>query len=60
MEKPKQEICTIRIMFPVATDEEAITIKQKIKEVLSDKPEAQIFFGLAAIPQKDLPNAPLV
>ena len=46
METPKKEICTIRIMFPVDSDAEAIEIKAKIKEVLGDKPDAQIQFGL--------------
>lgn len=46
MEQDKKEICSIRIMFPVDSDAEAIAIKSKIKEVLSDKPEAQIQFSL--------------
>ena len=46
MEQPKKEICTIRIMFPVDSDEQAIEYKKKIAAVLAAIPEAQIQFGL--------------
>lgn len=44
--QPKQ-ICTIRIMFPVESDEQAIEYKRKISDALSDKPEARIEFSLS-------------
>jgi len=44
--QPKQ-ICSIRIMFPVNTDEQAIEYKKKISDTLSDKPEARIEFSLS-------------
>ena len=44
--QPKQ-ICSIRIMFPVKSDEEAIEYKRKISDALSDKPEARIEFSLS-------------
>lgn len=44
MEQDKKELCSIRIMFPVESDAEAIEIKAKIKEVLSDKQDAQLHF----------------
>ncbi len=46
MENPKQEICTIRIVFPVESDEEAIACKKKIAEALSNKPDAQVQFAI--------------
>ncbi len=46
MVKDKQDICTIRIMFPVKSDEQAIDYKKKIGEVLKDEPDAQIHFAL--------------
>jgi len=46
----KQEVCQIRIMFPVETDEQAIEYKKKIAEILSDKPDAQIHFAISSIP----------
>lgn len=49
MDKPKGEICTIRIMFPVETDEQAIEYKKKIQAALEDKPDAQIQFSLMPI-----------
>lgn len=45
-------ICTIRIAFPTKTDDEAISFKRKISEVLISIPEAQIDFRLATIPKQ--------
>lgn len=44
---PKQ-VCSIRIMFPVETDEQAIEYKKKIGDVLADIPNARIEFALAS------------
>lgn len=52
MEQPKQEICTIQIMFPVVSDEEAIKSKRKIEEVLAGNSEAQIKFTLMNVSSK--------
>jgi len=46
------EICSIRIMFPVSSDEQAIEYKKKIQSVLSDNPDAQIQFSIATVPAK--------
>ena len=46
---PKQ-VCSIRIMFPVESDEQAIEYKRKISGVLSAIPEAQIQFSLMTPP----------
>lgn len=56
MEQPPKEVCTIRIMFPATSDEQAIQIKQKIKEVLSDVPDVQIHFTMMDMPQGLAPN----
>ena len=50
MESPKQEICSIRIMFPVQSDEQAIGYKKKIAALLAEIPEAQIQFSLMSSP----------
>ncbi len=50
MSTPKQEVCTIRIMFPVESDEQAIEYKKKIAEVLKDEPDAIIDFGIRNMP----------
>ncbi|GAI70890.1 unnamed protein product [marine sediment metagenome] len=50
MEQDKKELCTIRIMFPVESDEKAIEYKRKIAEVLSEIPDAQIQFSLMSPP----------
>ena len=46
MAQDKNEMCTIRIMFPVTSDEEAINVKRKIADVLSSNPDAQLHFAL--------------
>lgn len=46
MDKDKQEICSIRIMFPVESDEQAIEYKKKIAALLAEIPDAQIQFSI--------------
>ncbi|MBA7522239.1 hypothetical protein ES705_14357 [subsurface metagenome] len=53
---PKQ-VCSIRIMFPVVTDEQAIEYKKKISDVLADIPQARIEFSLSTIPIRPNINA---
>lgn len=48
--KPANEICSIRIGFPVETDEQAIAYKKKISDILVDIPNARIEFSLMRIP----------
>lgn len=52
-DKPKTqtEICSIRIGFPVESDEQAIAYKKKISEVLADIPQVRIDFNLMTIPK---------
>jgi len=54
MSDPKKEICSIRVIFPVMSDEQAIDCKKKIAASVVDIPEAQIHFSLMPIP---VPNA---
>lgn len=44
--KPKKQVCIIKIIFPVSSDEEAIDVKKKIGEHLDNIPEAVINFSL--------------
>jgi len=44
---PPKQVCTMRIIFPVESDEQAIALKKKINEALSDLPEAGIDFALS-------------
>lgn len=46
MDKDKNEICTIRIVFPVESDEQALEYKRKIDEVLADSKDAQLHFSI--------------
>jgi hypothetical protein len=52
------ELCTIRIAFPVETDEQAIGYKKKISEVLADIPQVRIEFSLNNVPIPIRANAP--
>jgi len=52
MDKNKKEICTIRIIFPVSSDEQAISYKKGIEEILVAEPDAQIHFTLMPPPIK--------
>lgn len=45
-EKSKKELCTITVMFPVDTDEEAIAIKKKVQEALKGIVNPQLRFTL--------------
>ena len=47
--KPKitdSEVCTIRIMFPVNSDEQAIECKKKIRAVLHEIPDVNMQFNI--------------
>jgi len=52
MEQSNQQVCSIRIMFPVTSDEQAIEYKKKITDLLVEIPEASIQFGLMNSPNK--------
>lgn len=47
---PPKQVCTIRIMFPVTTDEQAIEYKKKIGDILADSPQARIEFSIMSRP----------
>lgn len=46
MTPPKKDICSIRIMFPADSDEQAIDCKRKIKEALAEIANVQMQFSL--------------
>ena len=50
--KPPKQICSMRIVFPVDTDEQAITYKKKISYVLSEIAHARIEFTLSTMPSR--------
>jgi len=51
------EVCSIRISFPVDSDDQAIEYKKKISEVLAPIPTARIEFTLQTVPIPMKPNA---
>jgi len=50
MDKDKQQVCSIRIIFPVETDDQALDLKKKIMACLDDKPEAIVQFSINSGP----------
>jgi len=49
---PPKEVCSIRIVFPVETDDEAIKYKKAITDILVDIPSAFISFTISTAPDK--------
>ncbi|GAI67848.1 unnamed protein product [marine sediment metagenome] len=56
MEQDKKEVCMIRIVFPVQSDEQAIDCKKKVQAVLADIPDIQIHFSLMSAPPSGQPK----
>jgi len=44
------EVCTIRVMFPVESDEQAILIKRSIQDLLKGMSDSQVHFGIMPNP----------
>jgi len=53
---PNIQICTIKVAFPVISDEEAIDIKQKLAAILIPIPKARIDLNLLSVPTNPLPK----
>lgn len=57
-DKPQtvKQVCTIRIAFPVETDDQAIKYKKQLGDILADIPDVVIGFSLTTTPRsRDLP-----
>ena len=55
MEQDKKEICSIRIMFPVESDEQAIEYKKKITAILVNVLDVQFNFNITRVSGANLP-----
>lgn len=53
MGKPEKQLCTIRIMFPIDSDDEAIAFKKTFSEIVAEMSDVQIQFGLMTSPVVD-------
>ena len=53
-EKPqlKEDICQIRIIFPMTNDAQAVAAKAKIDAILADVPDSQMHFTISTRPNK--------
>jgi hypothetical protein len=49
---PNKQICSIRIMFQVKTDEQAIELKSKINAIVSDIEGVRFEFTLVPVPMR--------
>ncbi|GAH66594.1 unnamed protein product [marine sediment metagenome] len=52
MDNDKKELCTIRIMFPVESDEQALNAKKQIAEALKGIEDVQIHFAIMPTPTR--------
>ena len=50
--KQPQQICSIRIAFPVESDEQAIAYKKKVGDIFADMPQVRIEFSLNTMPTR--------
>ena len=59
MAEPQKELCSIRIVFPVESDDQAIEYKKKIAALLAEIPDANITFSIHTMPANTTgkPNA---
>jgi hypothetical protein len=48
MDEVKKQVCSIRIMFPVESDEQAIEYKKKLTANLVNIPNATVQFSLTS------------
>ena len=48
-ESPKQ-ICSITVMFPVLSDDEAIAVKKKIGDAVADIEDSRVDFRIMPVP----------
>lgn len=51
-EKSNPEVCQMRIMFPIVSDQHAIDTKAKIKEAIGNIPDVVITFSIMTLPSK--------
>lgn len=49
--RPK-EFCSIRIVFPVTSDEQAIEYKKRLSDILGDVKDLHIEFSIRTIPAR--------
>jgi len=52
MGQAKPELCIMKIMFPIESDEKALEVKKSITEVLKDNEDAQIHFSIMNQPKR--------
>lgn len=54
MDKDRQQLCSIGIMFPFESDEQAIDYKKKITDLVSEIPNVRIHFSITNTPPPPL------
>lgn len=56
MDDKKAEVCIIKIMFPVESDDQAIDYKKKIAVLLSDQLDVNIQFSIMSGMPPSMPS----
>lgn len=54
-----KQLCTIRILFPVDSDDQAVEYKKKISGLIAEIPDAQIQFTLMTQPRSVPSGSPV-
>lgn len=52
MAEDKKELCSITVVLPVESDEQAMDVKKKVQAAIADNPEAVVDFRLRSLPSK--------
>lgn len=55
-----KQVCQIRILFPVDSDDDAIEYKKKISEIVSSIQDARIQFSLNTMPPDNMAGRPAI
>lgn len=50
MANPVKEVCTMRVIFPVQSDEQALDCKKKVQEALKGIDNLQSQFEIMSVP----------
>lgn len=50
MSNPAKQLCSINIMFPIQSDDEAIEVKKKIQDILSTIADCKFDFRIVSMP----------
>lgn len=56
MSEERKQLCSIRIMFPVTSDKDAIAVKKVITDAVTGLENCNIMFSLNTVPNMPQPS----